>query len=113
MKGSSGCARISRRQLFPGGNVRNANEIRGIILGNPKQDIEGFKDVGIVSTRSGRTDGGLDPFPPSRMEMMIARSRAITGRSFEPRGTSRGDRPKLRERFPTCASTSLSRSSTT
>ena len=32
---------------------------------------EEFPDIEFVSVQSGRADSGLDPFPPSRMEMMV------------------------------------------
>jgi cobalt-zinc-cadmium resistance protein CzcA len=40
-----------------------ANRIREI--------VREFPDIDFVSSRSGRTDSGLDPFPPSRIENMI------------------------------------------
>ena len=40
-----------------------ANRIRGICLE--------FTDVDFATTQTGRADSGLDPFPPSRLEMMV------------------------------------------
>lgn len=40
-----------------------ANDIRSL--------VREFDDIQFVSSRSGRTDSGLDPFPPSRIEFMI------------------------------------------
>ena len=36
-----------------------------------RQIVLGFPDVGFISVQSGRNDDGTEPFPPSRMEMMI------------------------------------------
>ncbi len=56
------------RANFPEGTSmeqtsRFADEIRDIIREHP--------DVAFASSRSGRADNGLDPFPPSRIEFMI------------------------------------------
>jgi cobalt-zinc-cadmium resistance protein CzcA len=36
-----------------------------------REIVREFEDIDFVSSRSGRTDSGLDPFPPSRIEMLI------------------------------------------
>ena len=56
------------RASFPEGTslqqtAEFGKEIRQVVLGLP--------DVQFISVQSGRNDDGTDPFPPSRMEMMI------------------------------------------
>jgi cobalt-zinc-cadmium resistance protein CzcA len=52
-----------------------ADEMRRMILEGKDQDGRDvgppFTDIAFVSTQSGRADSNLDPFPPSRLEMMI------------------------------------------
>jgi cobalt-zinc-cadmium resistance protein CzcA len=49
-----------------------ADRIREIILTERDEDgVLKFEDIDFVSTQSGRADSNLDPFPPSRLEMMI------------------------------------------
>ena len=52
-----------------------ADRIREIILSEKAENGERpFEDIEFVSTQSGRADSNLDPFPPSRLEMMIGLS---------------------------------------
>jgi len=87
------------RANFPEGTsleqtARFGARIREIVLGLP--------DVDFVSVQTGRNDSGTDPFPPSRMEIMIGPKPRAEWRRFhdkhellEALGTS------LRDEFPT------------
>src|SRR5436305_8176325 len=56
------------RANFPEGTSLQQNNIYGLRM----QDlIRQFPDIDFVTVQSGRSDAGTDPFPPSRMEMMI------------------------------------------
>ncbi len=62
----------------------------------------GFEDIAFVSAQSGRNDSGTDPFPPSRMELMINPKPRDEWRRFRTKPellTALGAR--LREEFPT------------
>src|SRR5262249_41233632 len=59
---------IAMRANFPEGTsleqtAKYANQIRAI--------LREFDDVAKVSSRAGRTDSGLDPFPPNRIELQV------------------------------------------
>jgi cobalt-zinc-cadmium resistance protein CzcA len=62
-----------------------------------------FPDVKFIAVQSGRNDSGTDPFPPSRMEVMIAPrplEEWVNVKSKHELVQALGDR--LREEFPTC-----------
>src|SRR5207244_4307099 len=59
---------IAMRANFPEGTSLDqtavyADQIRAI--------VRAFPDIDFVSSRAGRTDSGLDPFPPSRSEYQL------------------------------------------
>src|SRR5262249_23153982 len=61
-----------------------------------------FRDIAFATSRSGRTDSGLDPFPASRLEMMIGPKPHEQWTQFHTKHqliTALGDR--LRSEFPT------------
>ncbi|MBX9681357.1 MAG: CusA/CzcA family heavy metal efflux RND transporter [Gemmataceae bacterium] len=71
-----------------------ANEIRGL--------LREFKDIAFVTSRSGRTDSGLDPFPPSRIEFMVGPKPREQWKEFNAKSemlAAMGNR--LRIEFPT------------
>jgi heavy metal efflux system protein len=67
-----------------------------------REIVHDFEDISFISVQTGRNDSGTDPFPPSRMEIMV---------NPKPRGEWRHFRTKselvaalgarLREEFPT------------
>ena len=87
------------RANFPEGTAltqtkKYANDIRQILHESP--------DIAFVSSRSGRADNGLDPFPPSRIEFMVgpkAREEWTQFKSKRAMLDALGKR--LREEFPT------------
>jgi cobalt-zinc-cadmium resistance protein CzcA len=88
------------RANFPEGTslqqtARFGRRIRALVL-------EGFPDVQFIAVQSGRNDSGTDPFPPSRMEMMIAPKPREEWKWFRTKQelvAALGAR--LREEFPT------------
>jgi heavy metal efflux system protein len=56
------------RANFPEGTSLQQNNIYGQRM---QELIRQFRDINFVTVQSGRSDAGTDPFPPSRMEMMI------------------------------------------
>ena len=62
-----------------------------------------FPEIAFITIQSGRNDSGTDPFPPSRMEMMVGPTPRVAWKRFH--GNKRelvaamGD--KLRKEFPT------------
>src|SRR5205823_11535792 len=56
------------RANFPEGTSLQQNNIYGQRM---EELIRQFTDINFVTVQSGRSDAGTDPFPPSRMEMMI------------------------------------------
>src|SRR5207237_696967 len=66
-----------------------------------------FTDVDFVTVQSGRSDAGTDPFPPSRMEMMIGPKPRDEWREFRTKrelidaigGRLRGEFPTTRFNF--------------
>jgi cobalt-zinc-cadmium resistance protein CzcA len=56
------------RANFPEGTSLQQNNIYGQRM---QELIRQFSDIGFVTVQSGRSDAGTDPFPPSRMELMI------------------------------------------
>jgi heavy metal efflux system protein len=56
------------RANFPEGTSLQQNNLYGHRM---QELIRQFTDVNFVTVQSGRSDAGTDPFPPSRMEMMI------------------------------------------
>src|SRR5436190_948878 len=56
------------RANFPEGTSLQQNNIYGQRM---QELIRQFMDIDFVTVQSGRSDAGTDPFPPSRMEMMI------------------------------------------
>jgi cobalt-zinc-cadmium resistance protein CzcA len=88
------------RANFPEGmsleqTAQYGKRIREVVLGE-------FPDVDFVAVQSGRNDDGTDPFPPSRMEMMIGPKPRETWTRFKTKGelvAALGAR--LREEFPT------------
>jgi cobalt-zinc-cadmium resistance protein CzcA len=61
-----------------------------------------YPDIKFISVQAGRNDSGTDPFPPSRMEIMIGPYPRETWKQFHTKQeliTSLGDR--LRREFPT------------
>src|SRR5262249_39792815 len=61
-----------------------------------------FPDIKFISVQAGRNDSGTDPFPPSRMEIMIGPYPRETWKQFRTKQeliTALGDR--LRREFPT------------
>jgi cobalt-zinc-cadmium resistance protein CzcA len=61
-----------------------------------------FPDVGFISVQSGRNDSGTDPFPPSRMEVMIGPKPREQWKQFRTKNDLVGAIGKrLREEFPT------------
>ncbi len=93
---------IWMRANFPEGmsieeTARYADEIRQIV-----SDSNEFPDIQFVTSRSGRTDSGIDPFPPSRLEMMIGpKPRAEWTRFQTKHELIDALGKKLRGRFPT------------
>jgi cobalt-zinc-cadmium resistance protein CzcA len=87
------------RANFPEGTslpqtARFGAHIREIVLG--------FPDVRFITVQSGRNDSGTDPFPPSRMEIMIGpqpREKWVEFRTKHELVAAIGSR--LREEFPT------------
>jgi cobalt-zinc-cadmium resistance protein CzcA len=64
--------------------------------------VEDFPDIAFVSVQSGRNDSGTDPFPPSRMEIMIGPKPREQWTRFKTKAElveALGMR--LREEFPT------------
>jgi cobalt-zinc-cadmium resistance protein CzcA len=62
----------------------------------------GFEDIRFISVQAGRNDSGTDPFPPSRMEIMIGPKPRLLWKHF----TTKQDLvaalgKQLREEFPT------------
>jgi heavy metal efflux system protein len=69
-------------------------QIRDVVLG--------FPDVSFVIVQSGRNDSGTDPFPPSRMEMMIGpRPREEWVQVHSKQELVEGIGKRLRDEFPT------------
>ncbi len=71
------------RANFPEGislkeNSKYANQLRGI--------VGSFQEVSFVTSQTGRNDGGTDPFPTNRLEMMVG---------LKPRGEWRDYHTKL------------------
>src|SRR2546423_15280501 len=56
------------RANFPEGTSLQQNNLYGQRM---EELIRQFTDIDFVTVQSGRSDAGTDPFPPSRMEMMI------------------------------------------
>jgi heavy metal efflux system protein len=56
------------RANFPEGTSLQQNNLYGQRM---QELIRQFTDIDFVTVQSGRSDAGTDPFPPSRMEMMI------------------------------------------
>jgi cobalt-zinc-cadmium resistance protein CzcA len=87
------------RANFPEGTSLQQNNIYGLRM----QDlIRQFPDIDFVTVQSGRSDAGTDPFPPSRMEMMIGpkpRDEWVEFRTKRELISAIGDR--LRGEFPT------------
>src|SRR5436189_5306897 len=64
--------------------------------------IRQFRDVNFVTVQSGRSDAGTDPFPPSRMEMMIGPKPREEWTEFHTtRELIEAVGKRLREEFPT------------
>jgi cobalt-zinc-cadmium resistance protein CzcA len=88
------------RANFPEGTslqqtARFGRRIRELVL-------EEFPDVQFISVQSGRNDSGTDPFPPSRMEMMIGpRPREEWKRFRTKQELVAALGARLREEFPT------------
>jgi cobalt-zinc-cadmium resistance protein CzcA len=67
-----------------------------------REIVLGFEDVAFISVQVGRNDSGTDPFPPSRMEIMINPKPREEWRRFRTKAqlvAAVGGR--LREEFPT------------
>ena len=61
-----------------------------------------FPDVDFVIAQAGRNDSGTDPFPPSRLEMMIGpRAARRVGSAIPSRNSWPTSRGRFREEFPT------------
>ena len=62
-----------------------------------------FEDIRFISVQAGRNDSGTDPFPPSRMEIMIGPKPrvAVEAVSDRSRNWSRRSGKRLRDEFPT------------
>jgi cobalt-zinc-cadmium resistance protein CzcA len=56
------------RANFPEGTSLQQNNVYGLRM---QEVIRQFADINFVTVQSGRSDANTDPFPPSRMEMMI------------------------------------------
>jgi len=62
-----------------------------------------FPDVKFAIVQAGRNDSGTDPFPPSRIEMMIApRPQEEWAKVRSKEELERGIGARFREEFPTC-----------
>lgn len=87
------------RVNFPEGtSLQQTNEfgkrIREIVLG--------FPDIKFISVQVGRNDSGTDPFPPSRMEVMIGpKARELWTQYASKRELVASLGAKLRDEFPT------------
>src|SRR5262249_23234802 len=93
-----------------GGVIRvRANSPEGTSLDQPsafgsriRQTTLDFPDVKFISVQAGRNDSGTDPFPPSRMEIMIGPYPRETWKQFRTKQeliAALGGR--LRREFPT------------
>jgi cobalt-zinc-cadmium resistance protein CzcA len=61
-----------------------------------------FPEVQLIAVQSGRNDSGTDPFPPSRMEMMIVPKPRDEWKQFKTKQELVADLgERLREEFPT------------
>lgn len=61
-----------------------------------------FPDIKFISAQTGRNDSGTDPFPPSRLEMMIGPYPRETWKQFKTKGQMvAAIGAKLRQEFPT------------
>ncbi len=100
------------RANFPEGTSieqtsRFGKTMRQVLLGN-------FPELSFVTIQSGRNDSGTDPFPPSRMEMMVGPRPPGEWKRFHMTSTSswRQWATSSARSFPPRGSTSRSRSST-
>ena len=67
-----------------------------------RQIVLGFPDVSFISVQSGRNDDGTEPFPPSRMEMMIGPKPREQWTQFKTKHELMAALGKrLREEYPT------------
>src|SRR5262249_6434971 len=67
-----------------------------------REIVREFPEVQFISIQSGRNDSGTDPFPPSRMEMMIGpKPRSEWTRFKTKRQLVAALGARLREEFPT------------
>jgi cobalt-zinc-cadmium resistance protein CzcA len=87
------------RANFPEGTALERTDLLGKRI---REIVLGFEDIAFVSVQTGRNDSGTDPFPPSRMELMINPKPRGEWRRFSTKQelvTAIGGR--LREEFPT------------
>lgn len=87
------------RANFPEGTSLEQNSL----YGQKMQKLVGqFSDIEFISVQSGRSDAGTDPFPPSRMEIMIGpKSREKWTEFHTKRELIEAVGKRLREEFPT------------
>ena len=93
-KERSGCGPTSPREPPCGRPPTFGKDIRQIVLG--------FPDVAFISMQSGRNDDNTEPFPPSRMEMMIGPKPREQWTQFKTKHELMAALGKrLREEYPT------------
>lgn len=87
------------RANFPEGtSLQQSSEFGGRI----RDIVLEFPDVKFISVQAGRNDSGTDPFPPSRLEIMIGPKPREHWRQFQNKHDLVGALGKrLREEFPT------------
>src|SRR5256885_15121994 len=89
----------------PEGTSLQQNNISGRRM---QERTRQLRDVNFVTVQSGRSDAGTDPFPPSRMEMMIGPKPREDWVEFHTKrelidaigGRPRGEVPPTRLNFP-------------
>jgi cobalt-zinc-cadmium resistance protein CzcA len=87
------------RANFPEGMSIEQNTTYGELI---RELVLKYEDVNFISLQAGRSDSGLDPFPPSRMEIMIGPKKRELWRQFETKQQlieALGN--ELRAEFPT------------
>jgi cobalt-zinc-cadmium resistance protein CzcA len=87
------------RANFPEGTSLQQNNVYGQRM---QELISQFSDIDFISVQSGRSDAGTDPFPPSRMEMMIGPKPREEWTEFHTkRELIEAVGKRLRDEFPT------------
>jgi cobalt-zinc-cadmium resistance protein CzcA len=90
------------RANFPEGTSIEQTMRFGKIVREVLMNKEEFPDLSYVTVQSGRNDSGTDPFPPSRMEMMVGPKPRADWKKFHDKHelvAAMGN--KLRKEFPT------------